>query len=191
MQPVPYELQTRLENELEPGEKVFWSQAPVPRWFTASTIATFLFAIPWTAFAIFWICGAAGFKWPDFSEPFSFFPLFGLPFLLIGFGLLASPYWNYRRMKNTLYAITDRRAIVMNGGWNIRIQSYQPEILDQLDRNERRDGTGDIIFASAASLPVGRNNQYFTPTGFFSITDPKTAEGFLRALARKPASPSF
>jgi hypothetical protein len=188
MQPISYELQSRLENELEPGEKIFWSQAPVPRWFTAASIAQFLFAIPWTAFSLFWIWGAAGFKWPDFSGPMSFFPLFGVPFFLIGLGLLSSPYWHYRRMKNTLYAVTDRRALVLQGGWNIHIRSFQPSMIRELDRRERRDGTGDIIFSSAMPVMVNRSNQTMTPNGFFSIEDPKTAEGFLRALAQKPGA---
>src|SRR2546422_9237203 len=86
---VPHQLREKVDRELESGEHVEWLQMPVPRYFTPAATAGFLFGIPWTAFAIFWTAGAA---WgtsnvggPGF---FSAFPLFGLPFILIGLGML-------------------------------------------------------------------------------------------------------
>ncbi len=109
-----WELENKVKHELEPGEKILWMEQPVPRYFTANSTGMFLFAIPWTAFAIFWICGAAGFKIPDFSKGhFNFFPLFGVPFVLIGIGLMSAPLRAYRKAFKTIYVITDRRAITL------------------------------------------------------------------------------
>ncbi len=89
----PRHLQEKVARELETGEKVEWIDMPVPRFFTPFSTSAFLFAIPWTAFAIFWVCGASGFKIPDFSQGFDLFPLFGVPFILVGLGMLSSPLW--------------------------------------------------------------------------------------------------
>jgi hypothetical protein len=42
------------------------------------------------------------------------FPLFGVPFVLIGLGMLAAPYWMRRKAQNTVYALTDKRALILS-----------------------------------------------------------------------------
>lgn len=65
---IPRPLQETVDRELEPGERIQWIDMPTARFFTPVATGVFLFAIPWTAFAIFWICGASDFKIPDFQE---------------------------------------------------------------------------------------------------------------------------
>jgi len=114
---IPRYLQDKVDREIEPEEQIEWIDMPIPRFFTPVATGAFIFAIPWTAFAIFWICGASGFELPDFSEGgFSFFPLFGVSFVLIGLAMLSSPLWAYRKAFKTVYVITNKRAITFNGG---------------------------------------------------------------------------
>ena len=56
------------------------------------------------------------------------FPLFGLPFVMVGVGMLSSPFWLRRRAKRTCYALTDRRAILWEAGWfgSVEVRSYGP-----------------------------------------------------------------
>lgn len=42
-------------NELASGEKLLWCNRPDAGRAARSTMGIFLFAIPWTAFAIFWV----------------------------------------------------------------------------------------------------------------------------------------
>src|SRR6266404_1761012 len=113
MQPenqVPQGLREKVDRELESGERVEWLQMPVPRYFTPAATAGFLFGIPWTAFAIFWTAGAAwGTSKATGPGFFNAFPLFGLPFILIGLGMLSGPLWAYRKALKTVYVITNRR----------------------------------------------------------------------------------
>ena len=184
-QAIPRELEDRVKRELESGEQIVWMGQPIPRFFTAVSTGAFLFAIPWTAFAIFWICGAAGFKVPDFSEGgFSFFPFFGLPFVLIGLGLLSTPFWTYRKTFQTVYAITNRRAITFDAGWTTTIRSYPPDKLQNIHRKERRDGTGDVILDQQV-IAGARGEQRPMDLGFLNIRDPKTIEQILRKLAEQ------
>ena len=78
---LPADAQARITRELQPGEVVVWAGRPDPDRFMRGGFLLWLFFIPWTAFSLFWMAGASGFRAPDFSGPASFFPLFGLPFL--------------------------------------------------------------------------------------------------------------
>ncbi len=51
-----------------------------------------LFGVLWTGFSVFWMWGASGFGQGDRIG--SLFALFGLPFVLIGLGMLLSPFYN-------------------------------------------------------------------------------------------------
>ena len=188
MQPenqVTYELREKVDRELGPGERVQWLQMPVPRYFTPAATAGFLFGIPWTAFAIFWTVGAAwGTSKAGGAGFFNAFPLFGVPFILIGFGMLSGPIWAYRKALKTVYAITDRRAITFDGGRATTIRSYPPERLLDVYRKERKDGTGDVIIARRAWRDSEGDRQS-EELGFLRIRDPKTVEAMLKKLAEQ------
>jgi len=188
MQPegqVPYDLRERVDRELEPGERVQWLEMPVARYFTPAAVGAFLFGIPWTAFAIFWTAGAAwGTTRPGAGGLFHVFPLFGVPFILIGLVMLSAPIWAYRKALKTVYVITDRRAITFDGGWTTTIRSYGPEQLNEVYRKERKDGTGDIIIARRAWRDSDGDRRS-EELGFLRIRDPKTVEAMLKGLAAR------
>jgi hypothetical protein len=185
---IPQELEEKVRREVEAGEHILWMQQPIPRYFTAMSIGTFMFAIPWTAFAVFWTCGASGFKLPDFSKGgFSLFPLFGLPFVLIGIGMLSTPLWAYRKASKTVYVITDRRAITFDAGWTTTIRSYFPDKLQNIHRKEKRNGTGDVVLGQRI-WSGSEGGQQTQDLGFLNIRDPKTVEQMLRKLAEQAAA---
>ena len=161
---------------------------PVPRFFTPLATGTFLFGLPWTAFAIFWTAGAAfatrssggaGPPWP--------FALFGVPFILVGFAMLSSPIWAYRKALTTVYVITDKRAMTFEGGWSTTIRSYPPDRLQEICRRERRDGTGDVLIARRAWRDSDGDRQS-EELGFLRIGDPKEVERMLKELAEQDAA---
>ena len=188
---LPNKLQEMASEELEDDERVEWLDMPKPRFFTPVSTGAFLFAIPWTAFALFWICGAAGFKIPDFQGPESFFCLFGVPFVLIGFCMLSSPIWAYRSSRKTVYVITDRRAITFEGTFNITVRSYTPDKLQSVFRKQKWSGTaGDVIIDYAPWMNSNsENNSPQQGLGFLNIENSKEAERLLKQLAAqyKPA----
>jgi hypothetical protein len=188
---IPRDLQEKVNRELEWDERTEWMDMPVPRFFTPAATGAFLFAIPWTAFAIFWIYGASGFKMPDFGKGgISFFPLFGVPFVLIGLALLFTPLWAYRKALRTVYVITDRRAITFDGGWSGTIRSYPPDKLQNIYRREKKDGSGDVIIARRAWRDSGGDHQP-EQQGFLQIRNPKEVEYMLKKLAEQPDRPAL
>lgn len=91
------------------------------------------------------MAGAAGFQIPRSDKGDDLFPLFGVPFLLIGTRMLPFPLWAYRNSLKTVYLITNRRAITIDGAWSYTTRSYTPEKLADVFRREHRDGTGDVV----------------------------------------------
>lgn len=181
---VPFALQQKIEAELEPGENLEWIDQPIPRWITGDSIGAILFAIPWTAFALFWMWGASGFKAPNFATPQGLFALFGLPFVLIGLGMLSTPYWNYRRARRTAYALTDRRAVIYQGGlFASKVQTFAPHELKRIYRNEKADGSGDVVFNAKADRDEGEGS--VTEVGFMRVRDARLVEQAVRALAEQ------
>ena len=145
-----------------------------------------LLGIPWTALAVFWMAGAIGFKMPDFSHGFDPLPLFGVPFVLAGFGMLSSPYWMMREAKKTAYVITDRRAIVLAGGprGSTVIRSFEPDRLKDIRLVQKADGTGDLIFERTWALDDHGMQTSRTDHGFLAIADVRSIEQTISRLTQ-------
>ncbi len=189
---VPYALREWVDREIEPGERLQWMDMPAPRFFTGPATAAFLFGIPWTAFAVFWTATAA---WgtrqaSDTGAPGAFsilFPLFGVPFILIGLGMLSSPLWAYRKARRTVYVITDRRAILFEGGRSTTVRSFAPQQLRNVFRKERKDGSGDVVFSSR-TWRDSDGDRHAQDVGFMRIQNAKAVEDLIQELARTAES---
>jgi hypothetical protein len=182
---IPRRLQDAVDRELESGERVLWIDMPIPSFFTPTAIGAFLFAIPWTAFAVFWVVMAAqGTAQMEEGGPGRAFPLFGIPFILIGLGMLSSPLWAYRKALRTVYVITDRRAITFSGGFSTTIRNYPPAGLHNVHRREKRNGSGDVLFAER-TWKDSDGDPRREELGFHRIRNPKDVEQKLRILAEE------
>jgi hypothetical protein len=186
---IPGDLREAVERELQPDERISWIEMPIPTFFTPKSKKFFPFGIVWTLFVVFWICAAAGFATPQFkeaSDPFQvitiLFPLFGVPFLLIGIGMLLFPIFEYRKALKTVYAITDRRAITLEAGWSRKVRSFPSSELANVYRKEKRNGTGDVIITIDKKAD-SEGNTIAEPLGFLRIREPKAVERMLKELA--------
>ena len=179
---LPVKLQSLIQAELNEKERISWVGTPDPKRFGMRAWPMVLFGIPWTAFALFWIAGACGFKIPDFNKGFDFFPLFGIPFVLIGLGLLTSPVWMMKKARNTAYVLTTDRAIIFEKKLATAIRSFEPEQLRNLRRTQWDDGAGDLIFERQIAVDNNQQRQQ-TDIGFLAIPDVKEVEAMVRELA--------
>ena len=173
-----------LQQRYFPRERLEWAARPIPRFFAPGILPSFLFAIPWTAFALFWMAGASGFRWP-FREgftPVSLFPLFGLPFVLIGLFLLSAPLRNWLRMRRQVYVITHRRAIVVG---RRSARSWPRRDLNS-ERVDRANGTGALLLSVDVVGGLHGSNSY-VPVGFVNLPQAELSaaeEALERLLAR-------
>lgn len=183
---LPLHLAHMVEQELDPNEKVQWVGQPRPGRFMAAGLFMSIFGLIFAGFALFWILTAMNFGQNGFGGVGSCFPLFGIPFLLVGIGLLFSPIWLRKNALNTVYVITEKRAILFEKRWSMNIRSFGPEKLHDIERRQRGDGSGDLILARELRWSHGgqhHHSGYRTyEVGFFGIENAKEVEQMLRAL---------
>jgi hypothetical protein len=190
MTDLPAELQQKLRDELKVNEKTIWTGQPDPNEIMKQGFKLYYFFIPWTLFALFWIYGASGFKMPTFNFQNGFdafgtlFPLFGLPFVMVGFWGLTSPVWVKRRAENTVYAITNQRLLLLMFGKNTKIESYYPKDVNQLERNEKPDGSGDLLFATK-QYRDSDGDARTKSDGFYAVADVKNVERLVEIFLKQ------
>jgi hypothetical protein len=194
---LPPELDERVRNELTDGEHILWVGRPNPRRMAKFGWVVALFGIPFTAFAVFWIVMTSSMLggWRNGGGPFAWFsiifPLFGIGPLVAGLGLLSAPYWFARKARRTCYAITDRRAIVLEASLRgaLTVYSYGPKELTKQYRRENADGGGDLVFEEIMTVSRSSNGPSTTTTkrGFLAIDDVRAVETLLRKALVPPS----
>lgn len=137
---------------------------------TTSTLSTMMsafeiqfFAVPWTAISYVWILGAV-----DEAEAGSYFPYMGIPFLLVGFCLLLSPFWKFYKAAKTVYAITSQRAFSLDISNGLNVKNFSPDGIGNYKKSIKNDGIGDLIL-SIEHYKDADGDKQTREHGFFSI----------------------
>ena len=155
----PSDAQLRAQSELQSGESLYWTGTADPARAALSVLPAAIFGIPFAGFALFWMNTAfhatsAFHKSSNnaFTKSFTVFPLFGLPFLLIGLGIVLAPLWAYLKGRSTVYAVTNQRVMIISGGSNVSVKSYTPADILNVEHRERPDGSGDIMIQTTGTM---------------------------------------
>ena len=187
---IPHSLQEVIARELEHDEKVVWSGMPKPWCFNKPTVHKCLFGISLTALTVTWTASGSGFTILQVNQALDLIPLAAfLFFFTAGIALLLSPLWTFRKSLKTTYVITDRRAIISEGGRSKATRSYPPARLTEMFRREHKDGTGDIVFERRISKD-SEGCPHVDELGFLHIRDAKSVEARLKELAEQQAARS-
>jgi hypothetical protein len=180
----------RLQQALLPSERLQWWGRPDPKaLFTPIDLFLVPFSLFWCGFAVFWEVSVLTTDTPGF------FPVFGLFFVVIGLYLVIGRFVAKRIMKrDTLYAITDRRVLVLSGRGSmeepVRSTGMRIEESTFLGRRSVRFGS------SPSFLPfLGGQAEFYANTGldvlgmgksssvrFFDVVDHAELGSALRTL---------
>jgi len=168
------------------NERVLWSGSPRPlRYMLKKSFPIFPFGIFFFGFSLFWIKGAA-MATQKAGDPFEFpFWWFGIPFVCVGLGMVLSPFWFYLRAKQTIYVLTDRRAITAVGGPFAQRSSVPLEQMPFIDVRTAADGSGHILFQQMVANRYGWNTSTGTRDGFIAVPDVGAVEKILRSAIEK------
>jgi hypothetical protein len=148
-QPLSPDLRRALDGAVQ-GERVLWTGQPQPKrlW---PLFGIWLFAVPWTVFALFWESMAlmpwfASTKTPsDITWTFGIvMPIFGIPFIVIGFGMLASPFWIMAKAKSTVHALTDKRLLTIVTGRSTKVTEVAINRTGPVETKIGPDGAGSF-----------------------------------------------
>lgn len=174
-------------DELNPSERIIWTGRPYQGFMLRPADALFIpFSLMWGGFAIFWersVVRGGG--------PF-FFILWGVPFVLVGLYIIAGRFFvDILQRRNTYYALTGERAMIISGLFQKSIKSIYLKNLTEVNVSTRGDGWGTITFGpgspmmwlyGASGLPT--TGRYQMPPSFERIEDVKQVHKQLRQLQR-------
>ena len=153
-----------ITRRLGPHERLIWWNRPISA-LCAKREVNFglLFGAFFLGFALFWI-------WQASSAPGPFF-LFGIPFVLIGLWMVCAPVRAYQRAKSTLFALTDRSAMVLTGS---TARTFPLEQIEFVETESFADGSGHVEFHKEAPTPAAwTGNTPWMPqkSGFIGVRD--------------------
>ena len=163
---------TLLANDLEPGERVIY--AVRPDIWTAIRNKVFLWWIgaPW-CIAVFGLFFAGRASWVIFT-----------PLALVGLAMLAAPIVVAIETQYTIYAITNRRALIVRTGFRPATVSCPFDRMDDtLEIMTAGGKSGHLYFASDMPTKM-RDVDYTGKLAFRDLADVKAAAAQLEA-ARK------
>ena len=180
-------------QELDRGEQLLWFGTPSPQRLAQQAKGTRIGGLFGAMFLVFWLCGVAfiGFASGEAGAP-AFFKvfagvmfLFGLIALIFVLRLIGAPAQAAAQARNTVYAVTDKRLIVLISGQSAR--SYGPRDIERVERRDTPDGRGDVIFARERQDSTTydddsrRTHEHWKDLGFFGVENPREVERLIRA----------
>lgn len=180
MEAAPSAMADFVSRELR-GERILWTGKPRLRAYAwKNGPGPFLFGIPFLAFAIFWTHGAATLP-PKGPFPNPAFPLFGIPFILVGLAMLLSPLFAALEGRGTWYVITEKRVVIFCKKWSIEVRSFPALGFLGYERISNARGEGSIVLQrNYESGPKGRIKE--KEHGLIAISDTAGAERALNQM---------
>ncbi|MBU7580983.1 MAG: hypothetical protein KAF27_11025 [Porphyrobacter sp.] len=179
-------LRGALERELGPDEAVRWHGWQLGS-IDVRLFASYLFAVPWTAFALAWTgiaAGAVASMGDDGPGLIAWaFPLFGVPFIAVGGWMLSRPFVPLWQRGRVLYVVTDSRVLKLTLGRELTIEAVPAARIGLTERRERADGSGMINLA----IKIGRDSDGDRQTERFvfgPVADVMGAQAALHDIAR-------
>jgi hypothetical protein len=199
-QTLPPALKAFAEREFL-GERLIWAERPDKKIAALASFGIWAFAIPWTAFALFWESAVAGplimhmIGYEVLGKPPAGFgivgmwvmALFGLPFILIGFAMLLAPFFIIRKGSKTLYVITNKRIAILESGRSVSVTSIPPSEIGPLSRKEGPDGRGTLTISQGYGLDSD-GDRFERKQELGVINDVRRVEQLVRDLKERTAA---
>lgn len=189
----PGDAQLCSQSELQGGESLVWSGAADPSRSAMSALPAALFGIPFAAVAFSMMSKAyrgtnnLANHHNTLASGFSAFPLFGLPFLLIGIGVALSPLWVYLKGRSSVYAVTNRRVMLITGTSSRSVKSINPTDIAGVNYRERPDGRGDVLIRTNSVVRTNNGTTQIT-VGLYGVPNVKEVAGLVMKLRTQPVA---
>ncbi|MGA2846824.1 MAG: PH domain-containing protein [Candidatus Acidiferrales bacterium] len=189
----PGDEQVCAQSELQGGESLLWSGAADPSRSAMSALPVALFGIPFAAVAFSMMSNAyrgthnLANQHNTLAGGFSAVPLFGLPFLLIGIGVTLSPLWVYLKGRSVVYAVTNRRVMLISGTTSRSVKSIIPTDIAGVNYRERPDGRGDVFIRTNSVVRTNNGTTQIT-VGLYGVPNVKEVAGMVMKLRAQPVA---
>jgi len=183
-----------IRNAIATGEKVLWTGTPAAspvliRWSPLMVLGGALAAVGIAvAFApeIFAQSGVFLSNYPVVVR------VFGVGFAIAAFGLGLLPVREYRRLRRTVYAVSNRNAYILEAGSSSAVvRTFSAGDVRDHYRRQRPDGSGDLVLQRRLRLEKAKRGAKGPgpevqiaeeEVGFMGVQDVRGAERCIRAL---------
>jgi hypothetical protein len=172
-------IENALRDDLMAGERVLWHGVPDPKYLNRA-FAMWLFAVPWTAFALGWTGIALTVYLSTFNDTTAswarawgwIMPLFGTPFIAVGGWMLYQPIRLRAEAGRTVHVLTDRRLLSVTTGRARTSKSVDLAKLGPVTIKEHANGWGDLSVETGSSVDSDgdRRTDRFEMTGVPDVT---------------------
>jgi len=175
-------IEDRLDQELLAGEKLLWYDQPIPMrlailyplrmtagilWFIV------IFALLNTIFRVLMLRAAL------------LLPILFAIFIVIGGFIISKPLNAFIKAGGTIYAVTNRRVIVVKPG---AVTSYSADDIQFIERRDRGNDSGDVILGHETVADPATGEKQRQKIGFFGVRNVTHVEAMLLETFRPDAS---
>ena len=169
------QMQEALNAEIEPHEQLLWAGTTnVPRRMRRLRPLLIL------SILMLFLCSFVFWNNPDR-------PLLLLLSVLVWIGIPAFVVWRQNmHLQRTLYAITDRRALILSVGQPRKTESYPPQKIEFVRPVLRTGGRGDLYFTTLRGGGLGAESY---DHGFLDIADVQQVATVMRSLLLRQSLP--
>ncbi len=176
----------QLAPYLDPGETLLWSGRPERGLKLRQSDALLIpFSLLWGGFAFFWeasvligFAAALQAGLGRYSLLGLVFPLFGLPFCIVGAYLIVGRFFAEARVRaRTRYGVTSTRLLILAGFFTPQLKSVPLGSIGEIRMTERVAGTGTLTFTVPGAPVFGRRRR---APAFEFIEDVREVERVVR-----------
>jgi hypothetical protein len=168
---------SRLTGKLEPGELVLYAVRPDAWVALRNKLFLWWIGIPWCV-------GALSLYFANRASP-----LVALPLALIGIAMVLAPVIVAIDTRSAIYAITNRRALIVRDGWRPSLVSCPFERMDATPEVTAAGRKGGHLYF-ASGMPTNlRDVDYTGRLGFRDLADPQDAANRLEAARKGRQNP--
>lgn len=177
---LPTALQKVLENEVLSDERVLWMGQPYMKRIVRRAVGLGVFILLWLGVTL----AIAANLFKNDNAPI-FVKVFTVFFVLFGLAASIAPFLILWIARSTVYAVTDKRAIIIKKGPSVHIESFMAEQLQNVQKRGYHDGSGSLIFDRQVITRnyIGRNRDDIREIGFFGISEVDRVYQLLCGLA--------
>ena len=102
--------------------------------------------------------------------------------------MVLAPVWAFLKGSSTVYAVTDKRVMIITGSGDRTVKSCTPADIASVDYRERPDGSGDIVISTNSQMRTN-NSVSQVKVGLYGVANVKeVARQVLNLHTQRPAA---
>ena len=163
-----------LEPELEHGEVLQWCGQPAPDTLVGSKWLLGILGLFLALGGLVWFIASPG----DLGAGSPMAIFFGVALML-----MLTPVWDRWTEKRTVYAVTNRRALVVSAPWQRTVFAFSASQAAAAQAQQADDGQTNLVFHRQVSQ--GKGGTRYSDVGFLGITEGDAALALVHQLAQE------